>query len=394
MAVHLFDNVIGAPTAGSNTSAGWEVGTRLSLVADAPCTQLAWYRFATGAGNAPTAVHLWDLSTHTLLENPAVPDNGSIGWQRVTLATARPLDATHTYAVSIVMPNGQSEGFWPNGSFSTAPAPFVGTGNLRCWQPGATTGEPTSNDNVLVWGVDVTLGAPTTPPDPADPVTAGNIANSLADWLSTVDGTKGSESAPLKTQALAVGATGFDAIKAVADAVAAAVSGLPGTIAGAVTTVTGQVTSSTADIFDHAVTGLVAIAGKLAEVDTRLIDIFAGLAGGASGALSGRSAFPTELWTLVDERDFENNLSWDVPADLYVVDVTTPNPMLGTADIDGATVAYRTGWWAIRNGDFFGERHYFDWSKAHLSDQGRRMPGVVVALLPPASAHIQAWSLT
>lgn len=238
-------------------------------------------------------------------------------------------------------------------------------------------------------------------------LTTADLDNRLADWLDTSDGTK-AHSGPLQdhatlqtvasqvdsTNTKATGATGFDAIKAVADAIASAVSGLPGTIAGALTTITGQLTTLTGTTAQSGIATIGAISHDLATVYGKTLDTFTGLAGGSTGALSGRTAFPTELWTKVAEVDFTWQKSWDQSADLYVLTVDEIPPYIDSVDVDGAPWRPRLGWWSTRNGDQFGTRRFVDWPAQQLEDAGRRMPGVVVRTQYGCACHLEAWQLT
>jgi hypothetical protein len=119
-----------------------------------------------------------------------------------------------------------------------------------------------------------------------------------------------------------------------------------------------------------------------------------GTAGGPTGALSGRTAFPTELWTLIDETDFDFQISWDVPADLYTISLTGIPSRINTVDVDGATWRPRVGWWALRNGDLLGARSFLSWENEYVEDGGRRIPGIVIRTQPEIAGHVQAWRLT
>lgn len=391
MAVHLFDNVTGPPTSGSNTSAGWEVGTRLTLTADAPCTQLRWYRFATGAGNKPTAMHLWDLTTHTQLENPTVPDTGAVGWQTVTLAAARPLDATHTYAATIVMPNAMSEGFWGNSLFSTAPAPFVGTGNLRCWQPGSTTGEPTSNDNVLVWGIDVTLGDQTIPPDPSDPVTVGNMSNTLAAWLiSTGDNTHQVDGLPWLIRAE------LAATKALVDVIPE-IGGTDWTKVSDIWKLSGDLADAEIAVWraffgdgKDRLTGTTAAGGTAFKTSDgrRATDLVAQI---WSATTPARSLPPGTGWTMVDETDWDTTLAWNVGAHCYLVTVDSYPPAQPATSSPAGTWLYRLGWWAVLNGSYASGRQFLEFAQQYLYQNGLWMPGVALQARGGTTGSVQAW---
>lgn len=400
--VGLFDNAtLSGFTTGGPLDSNYESGNRFTLAEPGYVTALRWYRAATGGTAKPTAIDLWDNLTHTIIATcQAVPDSGSVGWQTYTLGATVQLAIDRSYTIAGRFTAGGTYYILPAASQGTPPLPFAwDTSRLGQAAPAPVWPTPlVGNTNTIL--VDVSLTVGTT--GQIVPTPTPTIDNNLTAWLAdTGDNTHRSADAvpglpdrtyqdTQATKALAQGATGFDAIKAVADAISAAVGGLPGTIASAVTTITGQVISSAT-----AITGAgLHTVGEVYDNTTTLLSHIADLMAGtspASGSTTGRAPFPTGLWTFVDSTAFSGPLAWDVAADLYVIDVTTIPPNRPTTIGDGAPWTPRLGWWCQKNGTFFGERHFFDFPESHLQDSGRRMPGVLIWPEDGASGTIQAW---
>lgn len=373
----------------------YEIGMRFHVTADTTILSLRWWRSVTGAGIAPEIVRLWRESDITELGRlTSVPDDGAVGWQSADLDTPIDLVASTIYVVTGYFPGAGGQ---PSGAGPVTPdAPFVFEANYRAYHA-TTSGFPASNDAGSYIGVDAVAGV--APPDPGDPATIGD----LSAWLSTdVDvNTHQEDGLPWRTDANvttlkgeAEGGSGFAAIKGVVDTIATGVGTLLTRWSAAIAT-TVQTTS------DNVATLLTRWSASLAAALQAMSDDFAsffattgGTAGGPTGALSGRTAFPTMLWTLVDETDFTFQISWDVPADLYTISLTGIPSRINTVDVDGATWRPRVGWWATRNGDLLGARSFLSWENEYVEDGGRRMPGIVIRTQPEIAGHVQAWRLT
>jgi hypothetical protein len=215
----------------------------------------------------------------------------------------------------------------------------------------------------------------------------------LANWLSIADNTKGEDSAPIHLNTLATGASGFAAIKGVVDTIAASVGAGLHT---ALTAIGADVTSINTALTAHISTWSSDLATTIQSWNDGLVDWFnkmGGLAGGPVGAISGRTAFPTELWTLVNEADHTGPFVYEQAADLYVLTVTDADGQTPTA-VAGVQWYPRIGWWCPFNGTQGTQRRFWDLAENQLDDQGRRMPGALVWTRPLVQTHIQAWQLT
>lgn len=227
--------------------------------------------------------------------------------------------------------------------------------------------------------------------------TPGDVDNSLASWLSSDGATQQHESDGLPSltyQAVTDSTNGLAAIKGAVNSANTSLATLLQRLSSALVDTINAIPGAVQGVSDQLAAGLQSLSDGLVDLLNGQQATNSGTGGGALGAISGRSGFPTVLWTLVDEVDFTTAKSWDVGADLYVLDVGDIPPYVNTVDVDGASWRPRLGWWAIRNGDHFEDRRFVNWEHCHLVDGGRRMPGVVVRLEPGATGHLQAWQLT
>jgi hypothetical protein len=395
---------IGSATRNAGGTAAWFFqGFRVDRPAQVTSLRLYHPVQGTGTGGLPDRIRLFDSDGATSLASDDLsgvtwPGSGTGAWVDVPLSVPVDLTPGAHYTVGYRAPANYGYAF-----DSAHPAMSENAGQSWLVAEGPTfhndsytgivataSGETpasssTTNYNSFRVGADVTAVTTT--------IEAGDVAEQFSDWLDTTTGTQ-ADSAPLQTYTLATGATGFDAIKAVADAIAAAVSGIPGTIASAVTTITGQLTTLTGNTAQSGIATIGAISHDLAGVINHALDTFTGTGGGAPGALSGRTAFPTVLWTMADSVDFTFQKSWDVPADLYTITLAGIPSRINTVDVDGATWRPRVGWWAIRNGDLLSRRDFLSWESNYVEDGGRRMQGIVVRTQPEVTGTIEAWRLT
>jgi hypothetical protein len=378
-------------------SSAYEVGMAFHVSGGFTVSSLQWFRYQTGSQVAPEIVRLWNADTSTELARlTSIPDDGTVAWQAANLATPVDLVVGTNYIVSAYFPGTAGQ---PSRSTPGVPtSPVVLATNFRRYLAG-TAGLPTSADAGSYIAVDI---GGLIVPGPNDPPTQGSIGALGDDWLSS-DPTLNThqDDLPWRTDANvtilrgeAEGASGFAAIKSVVDTIATSVgSGLR----TAVTTLSTNLATANAALVHAADTWSDALAAALQAMSDDFASFFAttgGTAGGPTGALSGRSAFPTELWTLVDETDFTFQISWDVPADLYTISLTGIPARINTVDVDGAIWRPRVGWWATRNGDLLGARSFLSWGNEYVEDGGRRMPGIVIRTQPEIAGHVQAWRLT
>jgi len=97
---------------------------------------------------------------------------------------------------------------------------------------------------------------------------------------------------------------------------------------------------------------------------------------------------------MTDEGDFDGSVAITVPADLYVVSLTSVPDHVADRNTDGPQWRPRAGWWAPLNGTFVADHRYLNHVDNHCADNGRRMPGALVYTGPGGAGHWQAWILT
>jgi hypothetical protein len=341
------------------------------------------------------SVEIWKVSGATRVFHTESPTwSGSRpGWRTWTLTNTQssavgPLLADTTYEIQVHIPSSGTH-FREGCDAPAAPDPWSYEGAFF----GSYGTLATSSSGTGRWGLSAGVDSALPGGGGTLPATGGTVSANLEDWLDSVTGTQ-PHSAPLETQTLASGSSGFAAIKGVVDTIATAVgSGLGSSLSAIGTTVDSINTALTS----HISTWSADLAATLQSWNDGLVDWFnkmGGLAGGPTGALSGRTAFPTELWTMADTVDFTFQKSWDVPADLYTITLSGIPSRINTVDVDGATWRPRVGWWALRNGDLLGARRFLSWESEYVEDGGRRMPGIVVRTQPGITGTIEAWRLT
>jgi hypothetical protein len=399
MSLHLFDNY--SAVWSSTTDIAVETGNRFAVSNDATLDELRWYRRDTTSGHKPEVLRCWDLTTHAVIATAAsVPDNGSIGWQTAVAPDAITLLPGHTYCVTAYWPDGttSSNRGLTSSPIVSKPAPLIASGNTRGYH-GATLGEPTSSDSVFAEATDVGI----TDLGPGEGSGSGTLTGDLNSWLNTSapPNVHDDDGLPWRTDAnvtllreAAEGGSGFAAIKGVADAIATSVGSGLGTAITGITTTLGNVNTNVTTLITRWSASLATALQTMSDNFATFFNTISGTAGGPTGALSGRTAFPTVLWTMVDETDFDFQISWDVPADLYTISLTGIPSRINTVDVDGAMWRPRVGWWALRNGDLIGARSFLSWENEYVEDGGRRMPGVVIRTQPEITGHIEAWRLT
>lgn len=399
--LHLFDAFTPTWSAPAN-DAPVEVATNLTVGADGRISTLDWLRNSTSAGIAPDRLRLYDAASGQIVAavTSGMADNGSVGWQRTVLGTPATVYANRTYKIAANWAGTSHHTSWGTAIQGGGNYPITVANPERSYHYGGTVVSGATSDNGAVFGVDVTYTPGSLPPPGT--ITNSDLDADLATWLSGDSGTNEHHTdtpydthlKAVETNALAAGASGFDAIKAAADTIATSVgSGLGAAVAGIGTTL-GTVNANVVTLMNRWSASLATSLQALSDDFATFFNTVGGTAGGPTGALSGRSAFPTGLWTMADETDFTFQISWNVPADLYTISLTGIPARINTVDVDGATWRPRVGWWALRNGDLLGARRFLSWESEYVEDGGRRMPGVVIRTQPEIAGHVQAWRLT
>lgn len=362
------------------------------------CVALGWYK-PTSGHSPPSALHLWDTTTSSAVVSvtSGIP-NGAVGWQSVSLSSPFQLVSGRAYRVS---------GYWgpstvpPQGDTSNrvaAPSPLTFSDYGRHYTENGGDVYPATAQTAYMVPVDLGWN------DDGSEWAGfggggggGGTTNAdLASWLSSQSGVNAhqDDGLPWKSyQQLTDGDTGLGAIAGLlGDALGAGWASATDTLHQIGTKVGSILTAVTTGPLPG-ITGLEDLANTIIDKLDAAATFLQNPTAGWPGAASGRQVFPATGWTMVDEVDFTFQKSWDVPADLYVLTVSTFPVDIVDVDVDGAHWRPRLGWWAQRNGDGFGARSFVDWETSYLQDGGRRMNGVVIRTQPACDCHVQAWVL-
>ena len=376
----------------SSAQIAW--GNRFHSAADAVIQSVWWVRWA-GADASPSYAVIAEAVSGTIVSTTAInADTASAGWksQAITPVT---LTGGVDYYVWILWPSASTTHI--SGWSSGAPAPGSGFTQVgaRFAQPATTTANlPTSSSTYALAAVSVSTdpagtgggGTPTTPAD---------VDTVLADWFDPSDAIRPTSQPKLYPDTI-IGLHGkidsdgitWDAkmgpmqtygtlsnkgISAGVEIVRQAVVALPTPASpGSITTLSGDVAAlqSDLDAFEAATT-----------LNFR--------------RLQGAVSVPGTGWALIDTTSFVNSLAWAQAADLYVVNFTVTPDRISPTDVAGVLWYPHLAWWAVLNGDFVqGERQFVDFASAHLIDQGRRMPGLLLHANYGGEGTVEAWQLS
>jgi hypothetical protein len=386
---------IPAPTAAGG-GVGYTFANKFSVSGAVTINFVRWWK--DGASPFPNEIRIRDVTAGATLvqigPTPATWVADVSNWYTLDLAAngATPPDLVsgHDYAV---VEYGENSGYRQAYGDFVAPSPATGITFIRSyWDPGNLAMPTAANSLPTCYGLDVLTSLPVPGPGEGPGTTAGD----LWAWLSAdpdvqtheTDGLPWLTKQVVDAIATSVGSGLHTAVTAIGTAVTA--------IGTAVTSTGTAVEGLSTSLATHMGAWSADLAATIQAWNDGLVDWFnkmGGLAGGPVGALSGRSAFPTELWTLADEKDWDTDLSWPVAADLYVFTVTTPPPGAAADSFAGVTWYHRLGSWTILDGDQAGARAFLEFSPQQLQDGGRRMPGLAFRTKNGTLGHVQAWLL-
>lgn len=388
--IHLYDNTVGPPSL-NGTSVIVNMGVSFEVDTDGTIEGLRAY---IGAGGpfynawSPKYLSLWDVSTGLRVDTLGVLTAPSAtGWHDYLFSTPYQVYAGESYRVAWEPGLATPTWYLPQIASTALSAPPTGlswASTPGCQQASPTDppGYPASSASAATW-CDIIFNT--------DQVTVAGInprslENGLADWLiSTTDNTHQTDGLPwlIKTE--------LDATKILVDG-----------ISTATTVASSSGTGLTGFLVAMSPSVLAAIGTFFGASNTTLLGSGSGGGGSAFTALSDQlghaitptASFPGTGWAMTAETDFTDAIAYSVAADLYVVDVYTWDPALGSATFDGVPVVFRLGWWSPLNGTYLQERRFFDFTSVHLVDGGRRMNGALIALPRTGTGHVQAWTYT
>jgi hypothetical protein len=371
-------------------------GVALQVSEPTTINSLRWQRGATGSGWACNGIRLWRVSDGAKLAEVLTPnDDGTVGWQAtgidaVTLVTGQ------TYIVASYHPPSTTVAYIASDGPTSVPSPFIKISNTGRYN--TSTSYPDSVTGSFAWAADASTDTASGGGGGGGGITVVQDDANLAGWLSSDSGTNAhqSDGLPWLTKAKVDDTNtkvtnGFNlagGLQALSDSLAHTIQMASDWFASGSTTIF-------TDLKDRILGGGGGGGSAFYGPDgTQVADgVEQLLARPAPTAASNPApgTFPGTGWTMTDETDFTLCIAYDQPADLYVItcDETTIAPKPDEAC--GVTRYRHLLWHAILNGDFLQERHFGDFAKLHVTDGGRRMPGLYVKIYAGGDGHVQAW---
>lgn len=160
----------------------------------------------------------------------------------------------------------------------------------------------------------------------------------------------------------------------------------PTGLAGAVTTLAADITTAVSSIVGTAGRTISDVSHDVASVENHLLDVVSGRAGFPTGT-------PNTAWVLAATTDFDTELAWAQPADMYLVSITAVRAGQSQSTFAGLTWYYRLGTWCELNGSLGSHRRFLEFEHQMLENAGRRMAGLALRCQPGTIGTVQAWTL-
>lgn len=369
-------------------------GNRVHVSADTTINYVSFLWPVNDTAYLPVAIKVWDeSSTLTPVINvSSIPTPSAQGWvfQTITPVT---LLAGHDYTVAWIMAAGTHVS-WKAGAVPTAPpSPFSWLSPAHKWAYHSTA-FPTQTDDVNYYAVGVSTDVPTaTSGTGGQIVSTTDLQDALADWLiSTSDNQHQTDGLPWLIH---------EAVKA-GGSLATDIQNLSDSLAHTLQMASDWLASGSSTIFTDLKNRILGASGGGGsafygsggtQVAQGVEDLLARPAAVApSNAAPG--TFPGTGWTMTAEEDFTICDAFAEPADLYVITCDAATIAPSPVTICGVDWYPHLLWHAILNGDFLQERRFGDFAKLHVTDGGRRMPGLFVKVNQGGDGHIQAWTYT
>jgi hypothetical protein len=394
---HLFDNQPATWQADSWAN-GYEDGNTFYAPTGGGVTKLGWYRRTTGADDKPSALRLWDRVTQQAVETVSpVPDDGAVGWQWETLDVPVVLVGNRKYTVT----HASGPNSWVSSqSYSNRVAPPQG---LNWADPGHALSDhngqgtfPSFENTNLIRPVDVEWDS--TKGDTPAAISYPDLLNALASWLDPEDATRPDTNVKLIPRSLAKIDIPTEEEWAVLEKlwkVAGVMTDAELALArelwkwgqswfGGNTTTGASAVKSAAGV--TVLQKALDIESKLNTMDAKLTTILSTL----NGVAHGIGDYPFG-WGQSDSTDFDAQLAWNEPADMYVLDIDAWPPGTGAVDIAGVRWLPRIGWWSTLNDPDAGIRGFVEFQHQQLHLNGSRMPGVIINCKPGTTGTVQAW---
>lgn len=391
-----------APTKSGNTTGGWAADEFYVSSGSGPVASLGWYRLETGTPG-PSSIRLRDVDGSSDVLSLTPVDSGAVGWQWTNLTTPVSLTPSHMYAVGAVEPSGMAVGGHVAAITPDTPFAFERGVYGSTWYADVSTFTGRGIFSVSDTNLDTGGGGP--PAGEGDPTTTGDLAS----WLSSLGATNTHQvdGLPWLTKAQVDLTQTYvtalrDVVGALSDAASATGSVLART-AEILARIPADILTSISDLVDligswfgatarpegaptipeqlsSTFDQLLALRDQVTELEGHVLQLQAPLAG-----------FPTDF-ELASEFDFIDCVSWPVPADVYVLHLTTLPRGRAFSPVCGVNLCTRAGWWAPLADTLPGERRYIDFEFTLLTSAGGRTPGVLIQFQQDGAATIQAWN--
>lgn len=372
----------------SQAFAGTQIGNNFTASASQDVDVFTYYRSVLSDG-APSYLRLWNVTDAvSIIELTAPTDPGGTGWLEFPMGATHTLVTGKTYCVTYFVQGGNTGWGWSTGP-PTPNSPFTVTG-VRFNGDHTTIPTSVSSWEAAAVGVGQASGGGGGGTATLNDADIALIDGDLAKWLSanSTTNTQHSDIPWLTWQTVTSGLNLAGGLQALSDSLAHTIQMASDYFAG-----------RTATYFTDLKNRLIGASGGGGSAfygpdGTQVADgVEQLLARPAPTAVSNPApgTFPGAGWTMTDETDFTLCVAYDQPADLYVITCDEATIAPKPEEACGVTRYRHLLWHAILNGDFLQERHFGDFAKLHVTDGGRRMPGLYVKIYAGGDGHIQAW---
>lgn len=370
---------------------GVEHGNNFIAPLTAALTELHWFRTAPGVGGPPDDLRVWDRVTGGQVVNVAVPaDNNATGWQTTVLPNKIPLVPGRTYTVSGYWANGNGYPQYIGAMPQTVEYPLQLGNPQRSTGVANAPGYPnTTNDNVAVFGLDVTVEF--ADPDAEPPATGDDVEARLDAWLRTSPAPDELTGAPwLSYQLLLANQTALGVVDAaladLQDKFGTAFGPLGNLAIGALRTQLDQ-TKDTVDAIKAKIDA--SLTADTGDVPVRLTEIRDIL---ANPVTPEPPAAPTAEWTITASDNETGPAIITEPADFYNITITGLGAANVVRPVAGQDLLNFAWWVAPLRGGAVGTYQTYRALSADVYEPGRRLPGLLVSVPADFEWTWEAWT--
>lgn len=368
-------------------------GCKQSPAANAWVTAVRYWRDGP-LRSAPDAVGIWDWTAGAWLVSAMTPsDDGNTGWQVTQLPSPVAVVGGRSYTVCYHFGTGGGNGrlaytspfpkgpigvtLLPHGSYSEANASldFTAAGGNDSFLGGF--------DMYFEWGPGGDASYPS--------LSQTDLDAAFERWLTTGGSRYTGNAVQLQREVVDANNEGINGLLA----------SIPEAFSTEWTTVRDTIGSwltTEADWYKKLVhdtaPGAASLLDKVGDyTGITLFEYLAQLIRFANGLENAPLRDTSTDYDLVDSTPFDTNLAWDVPADVYTVEIDTFDPA-GTSEPFGSFTRYGyLAKWSILDVDRAAEWHFFNTTKARLEVPHGTMPGLALIMYRPGTGTVTAWKL-